>query len=257
MAQTALAEQALGRWVEAERDLLESLRTADDPWISKNRSTLQDSLRTIQEHLASVMVDGSPHGAHVSINGLPAGGLPLLRPVRVTAGSTVIIVQAPRHIGVTRVVTTVAGELEREEVALVPQPAPSVTELSAPFPRTDTGSTSAWTSAKWTLGAGGVLALGAATAFHLKARSEYVAFNTFTNAHSDDGLCYRSESAATPECQQHLSAGDRALRFAIISDIVTGVLFASLVGLVLWTRRPPQGSTTACNATVGELRCTF
>jgi Tfp pilus assembly protein PilF len=32
-AQIALAEQALGQWVAAERDLRAALSTADDPWI--------------------------------------------------------------------------------------------------------------------------------------------------------------------------------------------------------------------------------
>ena len=39
-AQMALAEQALGRWIEAETDLAETLRTQGDTWVDKNRDKL-------------------------------------------------------------------------------------------------------------------------------------------------------------------------------------------------------------------------
>src|SRR5258708_10427967 len=39
-AQVALAEEALGRWVEAELDLGAALGTVDCSWIAKNRSGL-------------------------------------------------------------------------------------------------------------------------------------------------------------------------------------------------------------------------
>lgn len=39
-AQMALAEQALGLWIDAERDLLAALAAADHPWIARNRGAL-------------------------------------------------------------------------------------------------------------------------------------------------------------------------------------------------------------------------
>lgn len=41
LAQIALAEQALGRWVEAERDLRNVLHMSEDPSIARNRDTAQ------------------------------------------------------------------------------------------------------------------------------------------------------------------------------------------------------------------------
>src|SRR5947209_3601580 len=40
LAQIALAEQALGRWVDAESDLDQALASKSDPWIRKNVATL-------------------------------------------------------------------------------------------------------------------------------------------------------------------------------------------------------------------------
>ncbi|MBK8695071.1 MAG: hypothetical protein IPN17_23025 [Deltaproteobacteria bacterium] len=40
-AQMGLAEQALGRWVEAEEHVRRSLEAATDPWILRNREALR------------------------------------------------------------------------------------------------------------------------------------------------------------------------------------------------------------------------
>ena len=42
--QLGLAEQALGRWEDAERHVGEALRTGGDPWVAKNRATLDEAL---------------------------------------------------------------------------------------------------------------------------------------------------------------------------------------------------------------------
>src|SRR3954451_10973455 len=49
LAQMALAEQALGRWVEAEADLGQALGRADDSWIARNKGLLSQALAEIQE----------------------------------------------------------------------------------------------------------------------------------------------------------------------------------------------------------------
>src|SRR5437868_3732788 len=43
-AQIALAEQALGMWVEAESHMREALASAQDPWVAKNRAVLEGAL---------------------------------------------------------------------------------------------------------------------------------------------------------------------------------------------------------------------
>src|SRR6185436_3015534 len=60
--QIALAEQALGRWIDAETDLEEALKTQSDPWIDRNRDKFQMALDEIREHLGWVEVE-SQEGA--------------------------------------------------------------------------------------------------------------------------------------------------------------------------------------------------
>src|SRR5436305_2127194 len=64
-AQIALAEQALGLWVEAESDIKDALASAQDPWIAKNRAVLEGALRTIRNHVGTLEIWGAPEGAEV------------------------------------------------------------------------------------------------------------------------------------------------------------------------------------------------
>ena len=65
-AQMGLTEQALGLWVRAEEHIKEAVADMHDPWVRKNRATLDESLATIQERLATIEVWGErPTGAEV------------------------------------------------------------------------------------------------------------------------------------------------------------------------------------------------
>ena len=75
--QLGLAEQALGRWEDAERHVGEALHATGDAWVVKNRAILDEALGAIQGHLARVEVIGDPDGADVSVNGRLVGKLPL------------------------------------------------------------------------------------------------------------------------------------------------------------------------------------
>ncbi len=120
LAQIALAEQALGRWVDAERDLLAALRTADDPWILRNRDALESGLSAIGSRLASLEVSADVPGAELWVNGTLAGVLPLPAPVRVEAGSLVVDVRARGYAPVRRETSADPGGTVRESVQLVP-----------------------------------------------------------------------------------------------------------------------------------------
>ena len=95
LAQVGLAEQALGRWVDAENDLAEAMASKSDPWIRKNLSTLNGAVDVIRKHLGSLDVIG-PAGAELLIDGHSAGTLPLAKPARVPIGSLTIEVQEGR-----------------------------------------------------------------------------------------------------------------------------------------------------------------
>jgi hypothetical protein len=127
LAQIALAEQALGRWIDAERDLVQALASADDAWIGRTRATLERSLAAIREHLGSLDVTGGVPGAEVWVNGAQVGTLPLRAPLRVEAGSVVLEVRASGYTSVRRVTSVEPGGTAREPITLVPITAPTPT----------------------------------------------------------------------------------------------------------------------------------
>ena len=83
-AQVGLAQQALGSWIEAETNLKDAL-AKKDPWIDKNRSALATALKEVQARLGTVELIGGAPGAKISVNGEPAGVMPLEKPLRVVA----------------------------------------------------------------------------------------------------------------------------------------------------------------------------
>lgn len=123
--QLGLAEQALGRWEDAERHLIEAIRAADDPWVTKNRAALDLSMNTILAHLGRVEVIGDPEGAEVSVNARPVGKLPLAEPVHVSAGQVDIEMHAPGYLPVQRTVSIVGGQYQRVVIRLAKEAAPA------------------------------------------------------------------------------------------------------------------------------------
>src|SRR5262249_720649 len=64
LAQIGLAEQALGRWLEAEEHVSKAMESASDPWIKSKTGPLKDALETIREHLGDLEIEG-PDGADI------------------------------------------------------------------------------------------------------------------------------------------------------------------------------------------------
>jgi hypothetical protein len=126
LAQIALAEQALGRWVDAETDLRAALRAGGDPWIVSNRRVLDAGLSAIREHLGSLDVEADVAGADLWVNGSRVGPLPLAAPLRVEAGSVIVEVRAEGYAPARRMTSVDPGGSARESVHLVPlvPPAP-------------------------------------------------------------------------------------------------------------------------------------
>ena len=142
VAQVALAEQAIGMWASAERDLKEALdRGASDVWISKNRRQLDEALHVIQSHLGSLQVQGQPADAEVLADGEVVGRLPISTPIRLPIGEISLTVRKDGYDKVTRVVAISKGGLVRETIALHRAPgAPrQPLALEAPPPGRSTG----------------------------------------------------------------------------------------------------------------------
>ena len=178
LAQIALAEQALGHWVDADAHLHEAIAVTTDPWISRNTSALQNALDVIGRHLGSLDVRSNVAGAELWINDERAGTLPLRTPIRVPSGSANVEVRAQGHRTVRRVVEVSPGILSRETVnltasasaraepgepAATPTNATTTTTTSTPAATTPggTGPSDTGTSAGAPVGPIALIALGA------------------------------------------------------------------------------------------------
>jgi hypothetical protein len=190
-AQMALAEQALGHWVEAESHLGEALQHTREPWITRNTALLEQALIDIREHLGSMELTGGQPGAEVRINGRVVGNLPLGGPVRVEAGSVAVEVRAAGYLPVVRTISVPAKGLARQPIVMV---AVNVTmenpsERALPTPIVDNPddgdkprkrkpkSSSAKTGAGIVIGIAGLGALGTGVGFHLARESRANQFN--------------------------------------------------------------------------------
>jgi hypothetical protein len=118
LAQMGLAEQALGRWVAADKDLASALQARNDAWVIKNRAVLESARTSVGNHLGRVTILGSPSGATVLINGQKAGTLPLADPVVVAAGEVFVAAEAPGFVSINRKITVDPRGLTRETIDL-------------------------------------------------------------------------------------------------------------------------------------------
>jgi tetratricopeptide (TPR) repeat protein len=122
LAQRALAEQALGNWIQAEIHLSQALAVADDPWITRHRQALDGALAVIGEHLGYLQVNGGVAGAELRLDGRLAGTLPLSSPLRVVTGRPLLEVTLAGYYPVRREIAIRPGSLSTEAIELVPAP---------------------------------------------------------------------------------------------------------------------------------------
>lgn len=123
LAQIALAEQALNRWVIAERHLREALAATTDAWISRNTAPLHAALTAIEGHLGRLDVVANVPGAEIWIAAVQVGTIPLQAPVRVPTGETPVEIRATGYVTATHNVTIQAGQTLRESFTLQTVPA--------------------------------------------------------------------------------------------------------------------------------------
>lgn len=119
LAQVALAEQAVGRFVLAEAHLTTALQMQADPWIASRLPQLQQALASIQAQLGTLEIVGGVAGAELYIDGELRGRLPDVARSRVRAGSVTLELRAAGYLPVQRQVQVAAGGSWRETVAMV------------------------------------------------------------------------------------------------------------------------------------------
>jgi len=136
-AQLGFVEQALGMWPQAEEHVGEALAAARDPWIRKNRATLQEAQATIRAHVGRVHIEGGELGAQVTVNGQSVGSMPLRDAIPVSAGPVDIEVRAAGHLPALKTVNVAAGEYTRVPFTLQPvgPPRPQARPVPAPSPQ--------------------------------------------------------------------------------------------------------------------------
>jgi hypothetical protein len=138
--QIALAEQALGLWSDAERDLQQALAVASDPWIQRNAAALQQALVGLQARLATLDVRTDVPGVQVRINERQVATTPLAQPLRVAAGTVVIDVLGDRYVAQRRTIELAPRAVSREVFTMVSrsvttvEPQPPVTPVVFPTP---------------------------------------------------------------------------------------------------------------------------
>jgi hypothetical protein len=258
LAQIGLAEQALGRWVDAENDLGEAMASKNDPWIRKNLTTLNGAVDVIRKHLGSLDVIG-PAGAELLVDGHTAGKLPLAKPARVPIGSLTIELKKEGFFAATRPVSIGAGELTRESVDLQPLPAapprpvvevpPKPPEIPGdrggeagggnkhpPEVPPASGGGVARTLA-WIAAGGAVIGAGVGVAELLILRSKE---SDITN-----NMCkiFGDGTASTPQCANLATSRDQARVGSIIAFSAAGAL--AITSTILFLTSSSSSSPTA------------
>jgi hypothetical protein len=243
LAQQAFAEQALGRWVDAEVHLAAALAAEQDPWIQTNAAALRDALSAIQQRLGSLHVAANVAGAQLFVDGVAVGTLPLEKPLRLTAGTYTIELKHTGYYPMSRRLSIDAGGTARETLTLqsIPPeqppppggaagaPAASGPRASGAAPARDkaTHGPTRYGTLKWAaVATSGALAVTAGVFWAL--REKQVA------RYNDDATCPGAAAANQPgHCDDRLSKGKAygvvsgvGLAGAIVSGVAAGTLFA-------------------------------
>lgn len=256
--QLGLAEQALGRWEEAESHLREALRSPNDPWVKKNHDALSRDMLLIKGHIARVEIVGEPEGAEVLINGRTVGKLPLSGPISTSAGSVDVEARAPGYQHEMRTLTLTGGQYQRLVMRLqkdepartamatpVPPasvvtpptetPSPAVAPAPAAKPSADEQPGPIRPIAKWTaLGlAGAGLAVGITSTVVRSSK-----LDSFKSANGGGcvemgGRAVDADGNPVPACQGFLDSYKSMRTWQIVGFVSAGVFAATWLALFL------------------------
>jgi hypothetical protein len=262
--QLGLAEQALGRWEDAERHVSEAIHAAADPWVIKNRTALDQALNTIQAHLGRVEVISDQEGAAVSVNGKEVGHLPLPEPVRVSAGQVDIEVSAPGYTSVQRTVSIVGGQyqkvvihLPKEAPAPVAQPQPSAgPEPTAPAalppaPAAEPESSSVRPVLKWTAAGLGGAGLITGVVFTILHQQGVSSFDGSCGGVAPDGRILDKMGNPSSSCDQRYKSNQTDQLAFIVGYAAAGAFAATW--LILQLTEPSSSGGSAEHASRGPI----
>lgn len=232
LAQMALAEQALGRWVTAEAHLDRALHSVQDTWIMKNRAALDGALVTIAKHLGDLEVTGGLEGAEVLLDGESVGKLPLAAPLRAEVGTRTLELKRDGYYPVSRVITIASDQPARVAAEMKPRAADADRPANPPppkeLPRSDAVNPGGTQRAVgWGVALAAVPALGLGVVGILGRGGEISSYNS-------DAACPGADKPLQPPvCQGHIDSADRWKTVAIAGFSIGAVLAGTGVVLLL------------------------
>jgi hypothetical protein len=250
-AQIALAQQALGEWVDAETGLNAALAASEDAWIDRNRSPLTAARETVRSHLGSLKFESNLRELQLLVNGHDLGTIPITTVLRVPAGEVALEARAPGYLPAHESVTAGAGGEQRIVLALVPErepnpPAqPETLATPSPAPVTPPISEPHWTApsapepAAADSGAGRGMRTGAVVAFVAGglALATGITAHVIREYHAsrwNDGTFCKPPREQT--CGGYKKTVETSQTVAIIGYAAAGGLLAG--GLALWLAAP-------------------
>lgn len=241
LAQIALAEQALGRWVDAARDLRTAAAHEDDPWIRRNAAALAGARDEIMRHVGGLAVQGPGASGELRIDGDRAATLPMTEPVVVLSGERALEVRREGFAPWSRAVEVRAGELNRVEV-----PALQSLAIIPPPPVAPRRRGLAQRAAGWSLVGVSVAGLGVGL------------YGLFTRDDANAALARdRSCATAAPSaaCQGHRDTVDTMNAVMLAGFISAGVLAVAGVTLVLTAPSNRPAVTLSCAPGLRAVGC--
>lgn len=270
--QLALAEQAMGRWTEAETHLAEAVRATRDPWVARNRRELTQSLAQIAAHLGTLEVHCGVAGASVEVSEhsagtMPANGTPVQ--VRAEPGTAAVRIHAEGYVDVVRQAEVTAGSVTRVDIALTPVPpldplhpvvtlaplvvapripsAPLASELRM-LPARSVVHPVVYPAVYWLTGVAGAMLAGAVAA--------QTAQQVYVGQYNDDARCQVGGRTREDICGSIGRAADTAQWAATVGYIAGGGLALAAVVTALVSRRPvgTEQAVLTCGV-AGEIGC--
>jgi hypothetical protein len=239
LAQAGLAEQALSRWVEAERDIVQALASVDDAWIVDHRDTLSDALVVIRGHLGSVELSADESDVELWMGGARVATLPYT--LRAAAGLQEVELRPKGRPAISRQVEVAAQRTLSQRFQLAPaapaQPAAAPPSMPAPVaeppaPVRETAAPPARESIEpsrsvwpWvTLGGAVALVAGGVTA-HVVREKAAARFN-------DDERCFQPPQTREERCGSDLTRARTSGALAVVG-YAGGALLGGLTAY-LW-----------------------
>jgi tetratricopeptide (TPR) repeat protein len=191
----------------------------------ERQQEVRSQLEDLAGRVATITVVVDVPGAEVTVDDLPIGTTPLAAPIRVNTGRRRVVVSAPRHLPVTRIVELAGGDARtlRFELRSLVDDSPRREVASRPIPWAWWGTTA-------------VLAAGATTSglFAMSAARDY------------DGLRAREVSAGELD-----RAHTRLRAWSIATDVLAVAAVASASWSLYLTLREPERPVKSSAPTAG------